>query len=195
MRDLTGQNTGTYGVSARRLNGTASCEVLIEAASVIRPITEAAEQDCFAFTGQAGETYNIELAGLSGFDPSIEVFRPDGTTVCGPGDVTLNSCAFDTTGTHQVIIRDRSGAGTGHWGATSSRSDRRARRTSRRARSPYGSRASSTRLSGVSAARRTAPNPPACSTSRSRASPAWVPSPARPGCDSEPGVHTSVEYP
>ena len=112
VRDLTGQNTGTYGVSARRLNGTGSCEVLIEAASVIRPITEAAEQDCYAFTGQAGETYNIELAGLSGFDPSIEVLRPNGTTVCGPGDETLNSCAFDTTGTHQVIVRDRSAPGT-----------------------------------------------------------------------------------
>ena len=112
VRDLTGQNTGTYGVSARRLNGTASCEALIEAASVIRPITEAAEQDCYAFTGQAGETYSVELGGLSGFDPSIEVLRPDGTTVCGPADATLESCAFDTTGTHQVIVRDRSGPGT-----------------------------------------------------------------------------------
>ena len=33
------------------------------------------------------------------------------------------------------------------------------------------------------------------STSRSRASPACVPSPARPGCESEPGVQHSVENP
>ena len=43
----------------------------------------------------------------------------------------------------------------------------------------YGSRASSTRLSGDSAARRTAPNPASRSTSAMRASPACVPSPAR----------------
>jgi len=59
----------------------------------------------------------------------------------------------------------------------------------------YRSRASRTRLSGVSAARRTWRKPASCSTSRSRASPAWVPSAARPGCDSDPGVHTSVENP
>ena len=75
------------------------------------------------------------------------------------------------------------------------RRERRRRRRPARAlpRRPYGSRASSTRLSGVSAARRTAPKPPARSTSARRASPAWVPSPARPGCESDPGVHTSVD--
>ena len=114
VRDFTGQSTGTYGISARRLNGpAASCEVLTAAASVIRPITEAAEQDCYAFTGQNGETYPIEMSGMSGFTPSIEVLRPNGTTVCGPGDSTLNSCLFDTTGTHQFIVRDGSGPGTG----------------------------------------------------------------------------------
>jgi hypothetical protein len=50
-------------------------------------------------------------------------------------------------------------------------------------------------FSGVSAARRTWPKPPAWSTSRRRASPAWVPSAARPGCESEPGVQTSVDMP
>jgi len=49
--------------------------------------------------------------GRGADDASIEVIRPNGTTVCGPGDDTLNSCTFDTTGTHQVIIRDRSGPG------------------------------------------------------------------------------------
>ena len=42
----------------------------------------------------------------------------------------------------------------------------------------YG-RASKTRLSGVSVARRKRPNPPSATTSRRRASPAWAPS-ARP---------------
>ena len=56
-------------------------------------------------------------------------------------------------------------------------------------------RASSTRFRGVSAARRTEPKPPSSITSRRRASPACVPSPARPGCERDPGVQTSVENP
>jgi hypothetical protein len=60
---------------------------------------------------------------------------------------------------------------------------------------PVQGRASSTMLNGVSAARRTDEKPPARSTSARRASPACVPSAARPGCESEPGVQTSVEKP
>ena len=89
---------------------------------------------------------------------------------------------------------ERARAGRGGVVRPPPRPARRERRRRRRpARALYGSRASSTRLSGVSAARRTAPKPPARSTSARRASPAWVPSPARPGCESDPGVHTSVD--
>ena len=58
----------------------------------------------------------------------------------------------------------------------SARGDRVAARAVPRAGAPRG-RGSS----GVSAARRTAPKPPACSTSRSAASPAWVPEPGAAG--------------
>ena len=56
-------------------------------------------------------------------------------------------------------------------------------------------RASSTMFVSVSAARRTEAKPPWRMTSVSRASPACVPRPIRPGCASEPGVQTSVEKP
>ncbi len=64
-------------------------------------------------------------------------------------------------------------------------------------RAPRGAhrRASSTRFSGVSAARRTCAKPAWRSTAAIAASPAWVPRPARPGCDSEPGVQHMVEKP
>ena len=54
-------------------------------------------------------------------------------------------------------------------------------------------RASSTRLNGVSAARRTLVKPADSSTAFSRASPAWAPSASPTSCDSELGVHSSVE--
>ena len=60
------------------------------------------------------------------------------------------------------------------------------------ARGPY-SRASNTRLNGVSAARRKRVQPPAVTTSRIRASPAWAPSARPTSCESEAGVHSSVE--
>ncbi len=56
----------------------------------------------------------------------------------------------------------------------------------------YG-RASSTRLKGVSVARRKRVKPPAVTTSRSRASPACAPSPNPTSCASEAGVQTMVE--
>ena len=56
-------------------------------------------------------------------------------------------------------------------------------------------RASRMRLNGVCAAVRTDSNPPARRTSASRAGPACVPSAARPGWLSEPGVQSSVEKP
>ncbi len=53
--------------------------------------------------------------------------------------------------------------------------------------------ASSTRLNGVSVARRKRPNPASDMTSPSRASPAWAPSPSPTSCASELGVHRKVE--
>ena len=51
-------------------------------------------------------------------------------------------------------------------------------------------RASSTRLNGVSAARRKRVKPPAVTTSRSRASPACAPSASPTSCASDAGVQT-----
>ena len=56
----------------------------------------------------------------------------------------------------------------------------------------YG-RASKTKLNGVSVARRKRVNPPAVTTSRKRASPAWLPKASPTSCDSEAGVQTCVE--
>jgi len=56
----------------------------------------------------------------------------------------------------------------------------------------YG-RASRTILNGVSAARRTLPNPPLRMTSLSFASPAWAPRPALTSCDNEVGRQIMVE--
>ena len=58
----------------------------------------------------------------------------------------------------------------------------------------YG-RASYTWLNGVSATRRKRVNPPASTTSRMRASPAWAPRASPTSCDSDAGVHRSVENP
>ena len=54
---------------------------------------------------------------------------------------------------------------------------------------------SNTRLNGVSAARRKRVKPPASTTSRIRASPACAPSARPTSCESDAGVHSSVENP
>jgi hypothetical protein len=62
-------------------------------------------------------------------------------------------------------------------------------------RQPNYGLASSTRLNGVSVARRKRVNPPSVITSRSRDSPAWAPSARPTSWSREAGVHTSVEAP
>ena len=62
------------------------------------------------------------------------------------------------------------------------------------ARRGYG-RASKIRLNGVCVARRNLVNPPDVTTSRKRFSPACAPSASPTSCDSEAGVHSSVEAP
>ena len=56
-------------------------------------------------------------------------------------------------------------------------------------------RASSTRLNGVSAARRNRSKPPALTTSPILAWPACAPSASPTSCESEAGVHRSIENP
>ena len=68
----------------------------------------------------------------------------------------------------------------------------RSARTAPRPRARQG-RASSTRLKGVSAARRTRSKPPASRTARSRRSPAWAPRQAPTSCARDAGVQISVE--
>src|SRR5580692_1278830 len=58
---------------------------------------------------------------------------------------------------------------------------------------PDHGRASKTRLNGVCAARRKRVKPAAVTTSLILASPAWAPSASPTSCDSEAGVHSSVE--
>ena len=50
-------------------------------------------------------------------------------------------------------------------------------------------------LNGVCVAIRNRVNPAAVATSRIRAGPAWVPSASPTSCDSDAGVHSSVENP
>lgn len=64
-----------------------------------------------------------------------------------------------------------------------------------RSRSRIQGRASSTRLKGVSIARRKRVKPPWCTTSRSRASPAWAPRHNPTSCERDAGVQTSVDTP
>ena len=60
---------------------------------------------------------------------------------------------------------------------------------------PRHGRTSNTLLNGVDAASRKLRKPAATVTSRIRAGPAWVPSAAPTGCDSEAGVQSRVEKP
>ena len=110
-------------------------------------------------------------------------------------------------GPHSTGPRDRVPAAPSQRAARGTASPPRLRPPRRRAPRPavapaaptrvavrYG-RTSSTRLNGVSVARRKRVKPPAVTTSRNRASPAWAPSARPTSWSRDAGVQTSVDAP
>src|ERR1700689_975759 len=119
---------------------------------------------------------------------SADQDRPQGSARCASGPL-WKFCLLKEAGDQRRCLRGGALApdGARRVGLTRGRRHRPCRRG-------YG-RASNTRLNGVSATRRKRVKPAAPTTSPILASPACAPSARPTSCDSEAGVHSSVENP
>ena len=98
------------------MNGPTGCTTLtFGAAPTVGSISSAAEMDCFTFSGSAGDRVRIRMVKTSGtgFSPTQEEMRPNGTTKCTPTGALDVTCALDYTGTHTILIEDSAGTNTG----------------------------------------------------------------------------------
>ena len=116
-----GAGAGNYSLAVQRANNPVGCTAFgLGGAPTTGTIALTAEEDCFTFTGNAGDRIRfrpVETSGTLQFES--HVLRPSGTVACtnthdlfGSGDFT---CALTFTGTHTLVLGDSVGTHTGNY--------------------------------------------------------------------------------
>src|SRR5216117_1356610 len=73
-------------------------------------ISAIGDNDTFRFPGVSGETVAVQVTGPTGGTPSLEVFKPDGTSLGSDGWWTYTTARvkkkLDQTGTYTIVVRE-----------------------------------------------------------------------------------------
>ena len=117
ITDFSGTGNGTYALYSQRLNDPVGCTALSFGNPPLSgSIGVAGEEDCYTFSGTAGDRIRVSAVKTSGtLSPFRTVFNPDGTILCSAVTNPLD-CTLTTTGTHTISIKDFSGTGIGAYG-------------------------------------------------------------------------------
>jgi hypothetical protein len=112
VHDSAGTNLGNFSIATRKLNSSSGCTALaIGALPAAMTTTAAAEMKCFSFSGTTGDRIRVRTVKTAGaWTPSVDVVRPNGTTVCGPTTAQHINCKLDTTGAYRIIVNDNGGS-------------------------------------------------------------------------------------
>ncbi len=116
-----GNGAGDYSLAVQRANNPVGCTALgFGGAPTTGTIALTAEEDCFTFTGNAGDRIRfrpVETSGTLGFES--DVLRPSGTVACTNTKGFFNSgdftCALTVSGTHTLVLGDSAGTRTGDY--------------------------------------------------------------------------------
>jgi hypothetical protein len=103
-------NTGGYGFYSQRLNNPAD-PIPINFSDVIpATINSIVEHDTYTISGEAGDIVRLNISRTSGsFNPSVAVYRPDGTLLCSDqtvGSALTRHCTLAVSGTYVILIGD-----------------------------------------------------------------------------------------
>ncbi len=112
-------NGGDYALSIQRTNNPVGCTALgFGAPATLGTISAAAEDDCFTFTGNRGDSIEIRSVVTSGqLALNRLVARADGNFIsCSNPGANRLVCVLTTTGTHTLMLRDLSPPGSTHTG-------------------------------------------------------------------------------
>ena len=115
IRDFIGSETGTFTVHLQHLDDPVGCGAIDYGDLVLgEGIGQAAEEQCYAFTGSTGTRVRIAAVETTGapFNAFQELIRPNGTVACSGAGAPLD-CTLDASGDHHVIVRDLNGTNTG----------------------------------------------------------------------------------
>lgn len=110
--NVDGSGTGNYKIHVQRLNNPVGCPAITFGNPPTSGTYAVGEVDCYSFPAIVNDEIRVIVVPTSGnFDPDLEVFRPNGTLLCGTifTDVT---CRVTSAGTQHVMIR---GGGTGSY--------------------------------------------------------------------------------
>ena len=107
--------TGGYALAFQKANRPCAAVALACGQSVLRTAEAPGQLDALTFAGSAGERIALRLPTRSGsFSPFIELYDPAGTLVQS-GALAALTRTLSATGDFALLVRDRSGAGTGNY--------------------------------------------------------------------------------
>lgn len=101
MGDTNGGTAGDYGVHLQRLNGPVGAQTTAYGQSLTSSISATSEVDAYVFRGKSGQQVKLDMTKNSGeFSPQVQLYRPDGSYLCGQGAVSAATvtCDLDVTG-------------------------------------------------------------------------------------------------
>ncbi|HEY2053370.1 MAG TPA: hypothetical protein VGH14_05480 [Solirubrobacterales bacterium] len=114
-----GDETGSFYLSPRRLNGPEGCSSISSLSFSTAPTTgsvaSAGQTDCYALAGAAAEediVVSSSVSGNSGASPAWAVVDNGGSRICGTSMGSVDSrCVLSGTGPWSLVVYDQSGGG------------------------------------------------------------------------------------
>jgi hypothetical protein len=118
--------TGSFYVFVQRLNYPVAATPLSYGAAAIGSLVTPGTVGTYTVAGDAGDILTIRMGRGSGnVQPSVQLFAPDGTHVCGSfsyGSITEeNECVLPQSGTFTVLASDLQEGRTGTYGVFAQR--------------------------------------------------------------------------
>ncbi len=132
IADDNGAETGEYVVTLQRSSSPANPRTIAYGDTRQDTIALPAQIRVFQFAAVAGDRVALHVNRISGIQPRVQIFRPDGVTLItvdhGTDSTTsnrawLDTYAFPSTGTYTLFITDDNGAETGDYIFTLQRSN------------------------------------------------------------------------
>ena len=117
VADRNGAGTGDYDLYFVRAPGANEGGALVNG-DVVSDTIDLGDLDSYTLHANAGEPFFLQVAdvGPSALVPQLWVYGPGGNLLASNwGEVVLLNLTAPTSGTHTVVVADRSGGGTGSY--------------------------------------------------------------------------------
>ncbi|HEY3245816.1 MAG TPA: hypothetical protein VGM03_20920 [Phycisphaerae bacterium] len=115
--DINGR-MGDYGIFLQRMNNVVASMLIVLGQPVAATLSSFGARHTYTFNANPGDHMIVSMSGMN-VDPSVRVYRPDGSLFCALDSFSAPSvidlCAVDASGTFSMVVGDPNGR-TGDYG-------------------------------------------------------------------------------